>query len=1400
MKKKDFKILRFVFWLAFPIIGIHAQPTGFADHFATLSSNWYGSTSYTLSVADTSLNVNCQKTIWEEFGINLPNNINITANPRICFKIKAEFDCYVLAALIDSSNNNNRFTVSRLKITGGADFVDISFNWSGSLMGTVNPKAIKTVVLIIDPAYNYSGMVYMADFRVGAQAPNYPSVWLPGPVYLTAGGTNTQQITLTHLSPGASIAATSSKPAVIPNPTVSGNVVTFNPVAGPTDSSTITLKIAGLAYDTLHASFTAYSYANLAPTISQVADIICGSGFATLVPLESMYGGNPDRIETLTVTATSGNPAVIPNSGLKLTLSSLKSQGTLSITPAPLASGSKTCTITVKVQDNQGTANRGVDTVLMSFNVTVWASYYKPPTVNTIPDNNFGYANDQPVMVNVTGITDGNGGNQVDSVTASSTGGAITSPIVVSYIPGSSTATLTYKVATTTEGHTSVVSVVVTNTGAPANSNGNSSTTTSFNVVSVLPPITGYIEPFDTSSIYGSGYYTNPNYMPSRPDWSLTTSGMWPGHWWIEGQSSYQTLTINTVAKSGTVACVMPNSVPYCFAGTWWSARQIFDLSNNPFLSVTLSRTGATGSTPGIAIDLFDVNGNRYGLSERKTVTTNAVNYTYSFFNPVSIDFDITKVSCILFNFDNYDSAYTGNVTISNLQIGDQALNQPPPPSQFVTFDSIGSRTITEGITLVHELINHIQAMQSATVPLNEPVTLTAISNNTSLIPNPEFSDIVNGQSYMDIIPVSGQTGTAQITITGSASGCVSYVRVITVNVVAPVSSSAISIAINAANKYQTITGFSNMIGNAPVNQMITDMGCSAFRLSLDDGSVDCPLETLNDNQDPNILDLSKFQFPQSTILEAQQAISLGVTTFIGSIWSAPYWTKKNLSGAVPFYSLSDNFVDTTMYAEFAENIAGTCLSFKEATGVDLYAVSVQNEPQFDEVYGSGNYTGPQLSDLAKVTGRKLAAMGIPTKLFFAENLEAQGAVVSFDQAAINDTVAPLLEAFAQHDPNLDAIGSIPGGTCTNWENVLTLAKQISVQDWMTEVAGFTCNMAGGMSIAGDIYEALTCGNVSLWSAWDIGRDQAADSREVFGVSKNFYYVKPGAVRIDAISSNATNVLSLGFQVADSSYVIIAINRAATTQQVKITGTGLPNKFRLVQTSANEYAEEDGVVFSSNNYTAVLPANSVTTFIGNNGNIAPTINQTANQINISSCSPVSAQTVTLSGISPVESNQTITSITAASSNQAIVASANLSVSAIVNGTATLSYTPTAGANGVTNISVTVVDNGGTEDGGVNTTVMTFEVQVSECIKIAETNSAKFSLYPNPATDNVTVTLASDKGGIITVVDLQGRLVLEQTVAAGQQEVLVNLQSIAKGAYILKVNNGTNSSTVELIKE
>ena len=114
-----------------------------------------------------------------------------------------------------------------------------------------------------------------------------------------------------------------------------------------------------------------------------------------------------------------------------------------------------------------------------------------------------------------------------------------------------------------------------------------------------------------------------------------------------------------------------------------------------------------------------------------------------------------------------------------------------------------------------------------------------------------------------------------------------------------------------------------------------------------------------------------------------------------------------------------------------------------------------------------------------------------------------------------------------------------------------------------------------------------------------------------------------------------------------------------------------------------------------------------------------TINVTAvnDAPSLASISPVTvnrnsgAATVNLTGISAGPANEASQSliITAASSNTAVVPNPTVSYSA--GSTGSLSFTPVANQTGVAVITVTVTDNGGTANGGVNSVARTFTVTV-----------------------------------------------------------------------------------------
>jgi len=124
--------------------------------------------------------------------------------------------------------------------------------------------------------------------------------------------------------------------------------------------------------DNLMVTFKAVGMPNDAPTITQAPYLAVkvNSGPQT-VPLYGIIPGDSDDAgQSVTISALSSNPALIPNPTVSYT--SPNTTGTLLFTPNANASG--TALITVKVQDNGGTAGGGSDTTTMSFLVSVRAS------------------------------------------------------------------------------------------------------------------------------------------------------------------------------------------------------------------------------------------------------------------------------------------------------------------------------------------------------------------------------------------------------------------------------------------------------------------------------------------------------------------------------------------------------------------------------------------------------------------------------------------------------------------------------------------------------------------------------------------------------------------------------------------------------------------------------------------------------------------------------------------------------------------------------------------------------------------------------------------------------------------------------------------------------------------
>jgi len=305
-----------------------------------------------------------------------------------------------------------------------------------------------------------------------------------------------QTINLTGISAGAgetqnlTVSASSSNTALIPNPSVSytspnsTGTLTYSPVAGATGVATITVTVhddggtANGGVDTTTRTFNVrVNPPNKAPTIDPIADppaVFENSTTPTVVNLTGITAG-PGETQNLTVTATSGNQALLANP--VVTYTSPTATGTLSFVPVAGAFG--TTTIAVTVRDDGGTANGGVDTTTRTFKVTV-TQVNAAPTIDAIPDPPPILPGSGQQTISLTGITAGLNETQNLTVTATSDNTALIPNPTVIYTSPNATGTLTYIPVAGAKG-TATITVTVHDDGGTAHG-GIDTTTRTFTV------------------------------------------------------------------------------------------------------------------------------------------------------------------------------------------------------------------------------------------------------------------------------------------------------------------------------------------------------------------------------------------------------------------------------------------------------------------------------------------------------------------------------------------------------------------------------------------------------------------------------------------------------------------------------------------------------------------------------------------------------------------------------------------------------------------------------------------------------------------------------------------------------------------------------------------------------
>ena len=331
----------------------------------------------------------------------------------------------------------------------------------------------------------------------------------------------------------------------------------------------------------------------------------------------------------------------------------------------------------------------------------------------------------------------------------------------------------------------------------------------------------------------------------------------------------------------------------------------------------------------------------------------------------------------------------------------------------------------------------------------------------------------------------------------------------------------------------------------------------------------------------------------ESSIMQLAQARGARVWS---SPWSpaAAFKSNTNVNGG--------NFLSASNQA-YANQLAGYVASVKKNYGVNLYAVSVQNEPDVSATYESCLWTARQIHDFIPYLHNALVASNVAsTKILLAEDESWQTNL--YASAMTDPSVATNVGLIAGH--NYD--GSPPSGIPA----ALPTFAATNAGLWETEVSTyepFDGSISNALYWANRIHLFLTAAQVNAFHYWwlipftadDEGlTDQAGNAaKRLYALGNYSRFVRPGYYRIGVANHAFTSVSA--FKDPDSgAFAIVAINSGftAVTQTFNLTNFNAGSVTPWVTSSSLSLSNQPAVAVSNAAFAYPLPALSVVTFVG----------------------------------------------------------------------------------------------------------------------------------------------------------------------------------------------------------
>jgi glucuronoarabinoxylan endo-1,4-beta-xylanase len=313
-------------------------------------------------------------------------------------------------------------------------------------------------------------------------------------------------------------------------------------------------------------------------------------------------------------------------------------------------------------------------------------------------------------------------------------------------------------------------------------------------------------------------------------------------------------------------------------------------------------------------------------------------------------------------------------------------------------------------------------------------------------------------------------------------------------------------------------------------------------------------------------------------------------------VWAAPWSPPANMKDNNNVNN--GGHLNSSSYAAWAKILAAFPAFYKSHGGVDLYAISAQNEPDFTASYQSCIFNSSQMVAWIKVLGPALAALSPPVKVLAAEpdNWGNIWGGDNFSTAILADATAnSFVDVMATHDYGGTSAGTYkrPAPPASNTHHV-----------WETEC---TPGDTGPITIATMIYAAFSTGGVNGWHYWwtqQLVPNASSPPPQVYALGNFSKYVRPGYYRADvtgAANPSGTVPLVVAFtNPPDGTVVIVVVNGGgAANVNFFVAGSAWPASVTpYVTTTSSKLAAGSPITVTGARFSASLAGQSVTTFVG----------------------------------------------------------------------------------------------------------------------------------------------------------------------------------------------------------